>query len=191
MAAESTNNDSQQEIDLRDPLVAASLALLWPGLGHIYQGRKVKAAIFMVCILGTFIFGWLIGGQRVVYASWRDDDKRWHYFCQVWTGLPAWPAMIQASEEGGPLGNDFMRQPNISDDLSAWQLKYNSYFELGTVFTMVAGLLNLLVIFDAAGGPMGSTPANGKKGKVQIERPKKPPDEDDPERPGVENEGNT
>jgi hypothetical protein len=27
-------------------------------------------------------------------------------------------------------------------------------FDLGTVFTMIAGLLNVLVIFDAWGGPL-------------------------------------
>ena len=39
-----------------------------------------------------------------------------------------------------------------------WHEHYGSYFDLGTVFTMVAGLLNVLVIFDAWGGPMAPEP---------------------------------
>ena len=183
-----TSLQREQEVDLRDPLLAAFLALLWPGAGHIYQRRYAKAVLFMVCVLGTFLFGWDIGGQRTVYASWRPMDRRWHYFCQVWVGLPAWPAMIQ-SGESRPLGKDFMRQPDLSPpksnlfnpgadqptELDQWQLDYHSYYELGTVFTMVAGLLNLLVIFDAAGGPVGSTPAEDEKQKFgKNDRQKKP-----------------
>ena len=32
--------------------------------------------------------------------------------------------------------------------------KLHRYFELGTVYTMVAGLLNILAVYDAWGGPV-------------------------------------
>ena len=32
--------------------------------------------------------------------------------------------------------------------------KLHRFFEFGTVYTMVAGLLNILVIYDAWGGPV-------------------------------------
>ena len=170
MTDSSNNNSPNQEIDLKDPRLAAFLALLWPGLGHIYQHRYTKGILFMVCILGLFLFGWNLGGQRVVYASWRDGDRRWHYFCQVWVGLPAWPAMLQALDKG-LFNKEFMRQPSLTQsfatkhdrehdqptELDLWQLRHHSHYEMGTIFTMVAGLLNLLVIFDAAAGPVGST----------------------------------
>ena len=41
-----------------------------------------------------------------------------------------------------------------ANQLSMWHHYYGSYFDLGTVFTMIAGLLNVLVVFDAWGGPM-------------------------------------
>jgi hypothetical protein len=56
------------EIDLKDPVLAALLAWLIPGLGHWYQGRRHKAVLFFVCILGTFIYGLYLGEGRVVYA---------------------------------------------------------------------------------------------------------------------------
>ena len=77
------------EIDLKDPLFAAFLAWLMPGLGHWYQGRRHKAVLFFVCIMGTFIYGLYLGEGRVVYASMRDNDRRLPYLCQVGVGLPA------------------------------------------------------------------------------------------------------
>ena len=54
------------EIDLRDPLVAGILAWIWPGAGHLYQRRYAKGVLFMVCILGTFFFGLVLGEGKVV-----------------------------------------------------------------------------------------------------------------------------
>ena len=63
------SEDSTVEIDLKDPRLAAFLAWLIPGAGHIYQGRTGKGVLFFVCILGTFFYGLYIGDGRVVYAS--------------------------------------------------------------------------------------------------------------------------
>ena len=82
-------------IDLKDPALAAFLAWLIPGLGHLYQGRRAKAALLFVCIMGTFLYGCYLGGSktlgwgRVVYFSWRVGDKRLPYLCQLGIGLPA------------------------------------------------------------------------------------------------------
>ncbi len=35
-------SDQQIEVDLRNPVVAALWAWIWPGAGHIYQRRYVK-----------------------------------------------------------------------------------------------------------------------------------------------------
>jgi hypothetical protein len=167
------------EVDLKDPLIAAGLALCLPGLGHFYQKRTAKAILFMVCILGTFFFGWDLGGRKVVYASWRQGDRRWPYLCQVWVGLPAWPALIQTGF-GRPLGENFMVQPDLvretrhgPHELDRWHKQYHGRFELGTVFTMIAGLLNVLVIFDAAAGPVGSSPNEPEPGGRSEQSDKK------------------
>jgi hypothetical protein len=193
-----------EPIDLRDPLLAAFFAWLLPGLGHMYQRRWGKGGLFMACILGTFIYGLWLGGGRVVYASFREGDARYAYLCQVATGLPALPAVVQAmrvanakaplwdgfmappllrgqvvprlwieqqrakypdAREFAPsnyrplndrgvywqyepgLGDGFMDGANRTDQLGEWH-------DLGTVFTMIAGLLNVLAVWDAWGGPM-------------------------------------
>lgn len=156
---------SAGKLKLKDPVFAAILAWLLPGAGHLYQGRTGKGLMFMLCILGTFFFGLWLGDGRVVYASWRPNDVRLPYLCQVATGLPALPALIQARRVGTgktPLQfllNGRMAPPHLPDafsrvdELAEWHKTLNRYFELGTVYTMIAGLLNVLVIFDALDGP--------------------------------------
>jgi hypothetical protein len=212
--------DQSQVINLRDPWLAAFLAWLVPGMGHMYQRRWGKGGLFMTCILATFFYGLWLGSGRVVYASFREPDPhsnvgtrsglftsqaRYAYFCQFWEGLPALPAIIQTLRTGGstpkaPLFDGFMAPPMVrgqlvpadwvreqdakhpedpsfdpenfrpydntyvvfrptdTDQLGYWNRELGSFFDLGTVFTMIAGLLNVLAIWDAWGGPAQPAP---------------------------------
>ncbi len=175
------------DVDLKDPRLAAFLAWLVPGLGHLYQGRTGKGVLFLVCILGTFFYGLYIGEGRVVYASVPNTLTRWHYFCQVGVGLPALPALIQREREkqGKPplaLLSDVMRPPHSRGDFSSidsfgnrvthpselakWHYDLAGRFELGTIFTAIAGLLNILAIYDAFGGPLVILPPTKQKEDV-------------------------
>lgn len=181
-------------VELRNSQWAALLAWLWPGAGHIYQGRYAKGALFMICILGTFVYGLMLGSGRVVYASWKPNDYRWQYACQLGVGLPAFPAMAQsmktrdggkphwvlaerfpeemesrkfeimtteelAAWQGATLTDGWMAPPagptypGDIDVLGKWHEELLHRFELGTLFTVIAGLLNILAIYDAYAGP--------------------------------------
>lgn len=173
--------ESQQVVRLKDPEISAFLAWLIPGLGHLYQGRHAKAALYFLCIMGLFVCGVYLGGSselgwgRVVYFSWQEGDKRLHYLCQIGIGLPALPALIQANRmhNNRPvLWNGFMAPPRPmnmpreavnGDQPTAHRLhlELKRYFELGQVYTMIAGLLNILAIYDALSGPV--TPAARKE----------------------------
>jgi hypothetical protein len=169
------------EIDLRDPKLAALLAWLWPGAGHIYQRRYAKAILFMACILGTYFFGLALGEGKVVYAAWNPIDRRWQYPLQLGVGLPAAPALVQSfivRRGGEPILDGLMAPPREYNDpetnlrrneLMDWHKNLNMRFELGTLYTMIAGLLNVLAIWDAYGGPVVSEP--GKE--------RGPPEDDD------------
>jgi hypothetical protein len=251
-----------QLIDLGDPWIAALLAWLVPGLGHWYQRRRSKAVLFLVCILGTFLYGLYLGEGRVVYASWRKNDRRLPFVCQAGVGMAMLPALAQSSRmadaelqvrklvrewEGESRWHDwFMAPPLIKDQLSEiafrnfpnpdWPVdserldahreqvaslerkaesaersdnhalarehyeeilklvpgypraivrqrfgvvfdgenravqvasdeldsvhkRLHHFWELGTVFTMIAGLLNILAVYDAFAGPAYSAPA--------------------------------
>lgn len=168
------------EVDLRNPTVAAVWAWLWPGAGHLYQRRYAKGILFMICVLGTYFFGLAIGGGHVVYASWTKTDKRWKYIFQVGVGLPALPALVQTQRVmsgrepllGGLMAppQDQPVRPDENDELAQWHLRYHSFFELGELYTMVAGLLNVLAIYDAFVGP--AVP------ETKDESDKPPPDDD-------------
>lgn len=176
------------EVDLKNPAFAAFLAFLFPGAGHYYQGRKRKAILFAVCILGLFIAGFIIGRGRVVYAypntfkitnipkmlskkGWEEiarnsyQDFRIHSYAQAMVGIPAFPMILQSRIGPKPVNEQFlwgfMAPPPIGnpedgnpDWLSKWNNEDSASFDLGSLYTAIAGLLNLLVIFDAYAGPM-------------------------------------
>lgn len=178
MANDALDTKSPLDIELKDPGLAALLAWLIPGLGHLYQGRTAKAVIYFVSIMGIFWYGVYLGGSselgwgRVVYASWRPGDRRLPYLCQLGAGLPALPALVQANRVRNgkqPLFGGFMAPPAMGGHFDQFgearrdgeqptvhelHKKLHRYFELGTVYTMIAGLLNILAIYDAWGGPV-------------------------------------
>jgi hypothetical protein len=49
------------------------------------------------------------------------------------------------------------------DELAKWNYDLGELFEIGTVFTVIAGLLNILAIFDAYGGPLVIPPPEENK----------------------------
>jgi hypothetical protein len=199
------SSELSTEIDLKDPRLAAFLAWLVPGLGHVYQGRTGKGVLFFACIVGTFLYGLYIGNGRVVYASTADVfsrqflHERWQYVCQVGVGLPALPALVQRARMrndkpplfGSSLDNKFMRPPykhppaggflskdqndpqrvvQHPDELAKWNYDLGELFEIGTVFTVIAGLLNILAIFDAYGGPLVVPLDDDKKRDDKIDK---------------------
>jgi hypothetical protein len=149
------------EIDLRDPWVAAVLAWLIPGAGHLYQRRTGKGLLFMICILSIYFFGLALGKGNVVYASWNQVDRRWQFPLQAGVGLPAIPAVVQSMtvrRGNPPLMGGLMAPPKTQDELASWHYLLAQRFDIGTLYTMVAGLLNILAIWDAYGGPVITEP---------------------------------
>ena len=55
--------------------------------------------------------------------------------------------------------DDFFDKPPLRqfrrDQLAGWHRRLGKFFEIGTLYTMLAGMLNLLVIYDAWAGPLG------------------------------------
>lgn len=179
-----------QLVDLRNRPLAAFLAWLIPGAGHLYQGRTTKGCLFFVCIFSAWILGFALGGGHVVYASWQPGDKRWHYLLQSGVGAAALPALVQGENmrrhtdpftgrtEGSykPLWGGFMAPPHRpvveseADEVSAWYARRGAGYEMGTWYTVIAGLLNILVIYDAYGGPL-AVPISGRKKESDDESP--------------------
>src|SRR5436853_1873389 len=120
------------EIDLREPLVAAVLAWLIPGAGHLYQRRTGKGLLFMICILGTYFFGLALGEGKVVYASWNQVDRRWQYPLQIGVGLPAIPAVVQnmvIRRGNAPILGGIMAPPRSQEELADWHYLLGQRFD--------------------------------------------------------------
>jgi len=275
---------------------AIILAVLFPGAGHWYQGRRFKATIFTVCIMTIFIWGMILGNWQPVYSqialpvsqadnvqlerSSPQTEYAFGFVAQVMMGGPVLPALIQqerfrgdpglvqrldgpiesdfrgilnvrdedlgiapglisgqirlkpANPSGGsvvtgeltgtiddgtevtyPLGGeitlgrkvfgspwrevrctvlspdgdgrrigglngklersftDWFMAPRDDEEMDRLHGKLNAQFDIASVFTWIAGLLNLMVIWDAADGPAYGI----------GDEDKKKPDDDDPE----------
>lgn len=82
----------------RNVTVAFVLAVLVPGLGHLYQGRTVKGLIYLFGILGLFLWGVKLGDGIVVYNLPEKGMFRrmtLHYAAQFAVGAVAYPALWQ------------------------------------------------------------------------------------------------
>jgi len=183
-------------------VLAAVLSYLIPGLGQVYQGRVAKGVLFMVCLLGLFLYGMKLGNWSNVYlphtaekpnsyprseessVTWEKPNgsnpwglwdwaanvtNRLPYAGQFWIGMAAWPAIWQYNHPEVPrdqINNfwyNFERTPpeNRSDTpkdyhgkpLDALIADGDKTWDLGWVYTVIAGVLNILVIYDAFAGP--------------------------------------
>ncbi|MBY0457506.1 MAG: hypothetical protein K2V38_09235 [Gemmataceae bacterium] len=162
-----------------DPL-AAVLSYLIPGLGQVYQGRVGKGLLFFAGLYALFFYGmwmgnwknvWLpdpedlppvqVGGQQVGGAP-KAISQRWQFLGQFWIGTAAWPSVVQyvaydKTKNEGPVFGTFQRAPK-EEELNELQRNGNKRWDLGWVYTVIAGVLNLLVIYDAFAGPMFREP---------------------------------
>ncbi len=110
-----------------NPQLAAILALLVPGLGHFYLGRRARGAAFLVLVaaalaVGVFLQGNLFrpeAGQPLTYLATLGS---------MGMGLPYFALRFLGGYSGSPTAPGF---------------------EYGTAFLLTAGLMNLLLMLDA------------------------------------------
>jgi TM2 domain-containing membrane protein YozV len=155
-------------------LGAAVLSYLVPGLGQIYQGRIGKGLLFLVCLYGLFFYGMYLGKWSNVYLPdtvtgnpasntfqlprpLANLYNRLQFAGQVWIGVAAWPAIWQyyhydTRPESSTNFGKFQRQPDETV-INQMQVQSGKRWDLGWVYTVIAGVLNILVIYDALAGP--------------------------------------
>lgn len=134
-------------------LVAAALV---PGLGHFLGGEKRRGVLAGVGIIGLFVGGLLIGGIDVIDSK---EDFPWflgqacvgpasfaidHYH----QGLKVYDPVLRQSrsaypgEARGPDGQPIPGTPPNTKSVG----RVN---EIGTLYTTIAGMINLIAIIDA------------------------------------------
>ena len=111
------------------------------------------------------------GGVELTGTS-AAVGHRIHFLGQFWIGIAAWPAIWQYAhyEEGKePTGifGSFQRMPPESL-VNQIQNEDDKKWDLGWVFTVIAGVLNIMVIYDALAGPaFGRTVAAAREPEVR------------------------
>ncbi|MHB1560584.1 MAG: DUF6677 family protein [Isosphaeraceae bacterium] len=151
---------SEPTVNLRNPPLAALLAWAVPGLGHFYQGRIGKGILYSVCILGLYTLGMVMGEGKIVYWRWVNPLNNPEKFClyylgQFFVGLASLPALIQGTLHYfgfDPILGGLLAEPS-QIDLNALNNRLSKLVEIGSIYTCIAGLLNILAIYDAYEGP--------------------------------------
>jgi hypothetical protein len=127
------------------PPVVALAGWVLPGLGYWLIGQRGRAIACGVTILAVFFSGILIAGVRVVQApdmsgpgnTFQRVLQRPWFIGQVLTGpLGISAAMISDRLAASPTYRHIETKARLA--------------EIGTLYTAVAGMLNLLTIIDAS-----------------------------------------
>lgn len=128
----------RDEDEARFNLIAPILAWVLPGLGHWFLGHRRRARLIAAGIGALYLGGLLIGGLGII-----DREKKFLWYCgQVLVGpvtpvINAWHARHYAPDDPSYSVNHVYPRPSFSHG-----------HEIPTLFTTVAGMLNLLAILD-------------------------------------------
>jgi hypothetical protein len=120
-----------------DPTITMLAAWLVPGAGHLLVGQWRKGVVFLVVLTGMFLIGLAFGGR--LFPFQMSEPLVFLAAAAEWAlGLPR----LLAAMFGGGRGT-----------------VVSVTYEYGNTFLIVSGLLNLLIILDAA------DIARGRKGR--------------------------
>ncbi|MFP4054562.1 MAG: DUF6677 family protein [Phycisphaerae bacterium] len=151
------------------PILPLGVFLAWliPGAGHIYLGRPVRGVTIFVAVTLTFWSGIVLGGIMTIDQHY----ERWWFYGQMCTGVHGvvgWYRQHQVYAElqqdpdigpieGAPEGQVTAQQMMVDDRLRSSPHNDHRFAGLALVtpmdnaaraYTGIAGLLNLLCIFD-------------------------------------------
>ncbi len=156
------------------PIVALILAWLIPGAGHVYLGRRLRGAVIFLTIAATFWAGMAIGGAMTVDKKYEG----WWFIADMCTGVHGLTGWLISSnvyddlDEKLKKDDDYQVHLKEIDHRSSGQRRAIEYYHLrrqycqkylaedglvlvspqekaARAYVGVAGLLNLLCIFDA------------------------------------------
>ena len=108
--------------------LAAALALLFPGLGHLYLGKRRDAALFAVIVTICFALGLSFEGRLYTVESGQPLTIL-ATFAVSGAGLLSLAARLLSSNPGGTV--------------------LAPTYEYGCAYLLTAGLMNLLLMLDA------------------------------------------
>lgn len=159
---------------------------LWLGGGRVVyaalpsaadgaEGRGVRAIFKRAPFLCQACAG-VVAMPAVLQAARLSGPSREPWLLNGFMAPPLAPgqyvsrryAESLARRDSGIGPDDFFDKPPFKqfrrDQLAMWHRQLGKFFEIGSLYTMLAGMLNLLVIYDAWAGPLG-TGDESRKGR--------------------------
>jgi hypothetical protein len=121
------------------PALLVGLAWLVPGLGHLLQGRRLRAFVVFALLVGVFACGTLLAD----YSNLSRERHFYYWAGQYLLGLPAILAEVLSG------------RPPVTGEIP--------FADAGLTFGCIAGLLNVLAMLDVYRGAeavvLGEVPA--------------------------------
>lgn len=122
-----------------EPWQIAIAAWLFPGAGHWKTGQRWRGAAFAVAVTLTYALGWAATDGHAV----STEVHPLAFAAQLFAGLPTAAALaLNHARTPSAAAATVFGAPVTPGPIVAW-------IDLGLVFTMTAGLLNLLLAIDA------------------------------------------
>jgi len=151
------------------PFLALLLACAVPGAGHVYLRRPVRGIIIFVTIGAMFWSGMAMGGVLTVDSV----HERWWFVAEMLTGvhgLIGWHGQRAVYERLRTVQGDSLDEKMVREGVAL----VTPADTAARAYAGVAGLLNLMCIFDAlmlsvmgvCGEPAAKTDTPNKKPKA-------------------------
>jgi hypothetical protein len=176
---------------IRFNLIAGALAYLVPGAGHVFLGQTARGLVIGAGILALFFGGLFIGGLSVVDSRSGRLENRISFYGQAIVGPAAIAVdrVHQAMFKGYDPATRRVRALNPGEVRIApgdprnpngfaliaradpargegppYERSQGKVHEIGLLYTVLAGMLNFIVIIDAAfpGGRLKPRPPRGQ-----------------------------
>jgi TM2 domain-containing membrane protein YozV len=135
---------TKQKQSSPNPVLAALLACAIPGAGHLYLGRAKRGIIIFLTITALFWSGVGVGGVLTVDLP----KERWWFVAQMLTGvngLIAWQRQKQAYQALAKIEGESLEKRMVKAGIALVVPAET----VARAYSGVAGLLNLMCIFDA------------------------------------------
>lgn len=163
----STDNE---HISSKRLAIAGLLAWLLPGLGHLYLGRRFKGIAYFVIINGLFLSGWAMSKGEAM-SLYEEDGHRYAFLAEVGAGGPTiaslaythWEDLENRWQQDWLLESMRSRLKATDDPDYVASLPW---IDAGLLYCMVAGLLNLLIVYEAATGGRGIVASADQAGEA-------------------------
>lgn len=129
------------------PALAVLLACAIPGAGHMYLGRARRGIIIFLTVTALFWAGIGVGGVLTV----DSQKERWWFAAQMLTGVNgvvAWQRQKLAYQELAKFEGETIDERAVKAGLGPIEL-VSPAESVARAYSGVAGLLNLMCIFDA------------------------------------------